>query len=257
MLLAGAGNTAHVFDSFAPRLTEHFHVFGITRRGFGASNAPTQGYGADRLADDDLVILESLHLVKPVVIGHSKAGQELSSIATRHPDRVSGLIYLEATYPYAYQSPGTDLKAAFDALQQRSFAFVKPPAGSDMANLPSYQAWFLGSIGALVPEADLRETLRIGPDGRVNGPRAAPETFKAYMAGEQKYTGTKAVPILAICSESHSYGAGFGKNSPDLAARFLGEEKSLLEAEVSAFAKGNPAAHIVLISRNKPCKAAR
>jgi alpha-beta hydrolase superfamily lysophospholipase len=37
VLLAGGGDTAHVFDDFAPKLTTHNHVYGITRRGFGAS----------------------------------------------------------------------------------------------------------------------------------------------------------------------------------------------------------------------------
>src|SRR5271156_4468000 len=36
ILLAGGGNTAHVFDDFAPKLRAHNHVYGITRRGFGA-----------------------------------------------------------------------------------------------------------------------------------------------------------------------------------------------------------------------------
>src|ERR1700694_1200037 len=37
VLLAGGGNTAHVFDDFAPKLASDHHVYGITRRGFGAS----------------------------------------------------------------------------------------------------------------------------------------------------------------------------------------------------------------------------
>ena len=36
VLLAGGGDTAHVFDDFAPKLARDFHVYGITRRGFGA-----------------------------------------------------------------------------------------------------------------------------------------------------------------------------------------------------------------------------
>jgi len=35
LLLAGHGYTGHVFDDFAPRLTGDFHVFALTRRGFG------------------------------------------------------------------------------------------------------------------------------------------------------------------------------------------------------------------------------
>ncbi|MGA3099607.1 MAG: alpha/beta hydrolase [Bryobacteraceae bacterium] len=37
VLLAGSGNSAHVFDDFAPKLTGSCHVYGITRRGYGAS----------------------------------------------------------------------------------------------------------------------------------------------------------------------------------------------------------------------------
>src|SRR5262249_5483247 len=49
VLLAGLGNDAHVFDKFAPKLTATYHVYGITRRGFGASSSPASGYSADRL----------------------------------------------------------------------------------------------------------------------------------------------------------------------------------------------------------------
>lgn len=40
VLLAGMGDTAHVFDTFAPKLTAKYHVYGITRRGFGVSSKP-------------------------------------------------------------------------------------------------------------------------------------------------------------------------------------------------------------------------
>ena len=39
VLLAGLGNTAHVFDEFAPGLAGLGHVYAITRRGFGARQA--------------------------------------------------------------------------------------------------------------------------------------------------------------------------------------------------------------------------
>ena len=40
VLLAGGGTTAHIFDTFAPRLTDCCHIYGITRRGFGESSHP-------------------------------------------------------------------------------------------------------------------------------------------------------------------------------------------------------------------------
>ena len=39
VLLTGYGNSAHVFDEFAEKLSETNHVYGITRRGFGMSSA--------------------------------------------------------------------------------------------------------------------------------------------------------------------------------------------------------------------------
>ena len=108
VLVAGFGNTAHVFDAVARKLTDRYRVFGVTRRGFGASSAPASGYGADRLGDDVLAVLEALKIVKPVLAGHSLGGEELSSIGSRYPDRVAGLIYLDAGYAYAFYAPGVD-----------------------------------------------------------------------------------------------------------------------------------------------------
>jgi non-heme chloroperoxidase len=99
VLLAGLGSTAHIFDNFAPKLASSYHVYGITRRGYGASSAPVtsnSNYSADRLADDVLVVCEALKLGRPVLVGHSIAGEELSSIGTRHPEKVAGLVYLDA-----------------------------------------------------------------------------------------------------------------------------------------------------------------
>lgn len=104
ILLNGLGGTAHGFDDFAPKLTSIGHVYGITRRGYGSSSSPSSGYGADRLGDDVLSVLESLKIGKPVLVGASIAGEELSSVGSRYPDRVSGLVYLDAGYAYAFDN---------------------------------------------------------------------------------------------------------------------------------------------------------
>lgn len=125
VLLAGNTQTAHSFEDFAPKLASSYHVYGITRRGFGVSSAPATGYVADQLADDVLAVVDSLRLEKPVLAGHSLAGQELSSIGSRHPEKVAGLIYLDAGYGYAHYDStrgdfiidGGELKRHLDQLQ--------------------------------------------------------------------------------------------------------------------------------------------
>jgi hypothetical protein len=62
VMLAGLGNSAHIFDKFAPKLTGTYRVYGITRRGFGDSSAPNSGYSADRLGDDVLAAIDALKL---------------------------------------------------------------------------------------------------------------------------------------------------------------------------------------------------
>jgi hypothetical protein len=51
VLLAGLGTSAHVFDGFAEKLAESYHVYGITRRGYGASTRTQSGYSAQGRAD--------------------------------------------------------------------------------------------------------------------------------------------------------------------------------------------------------------
>src|SRR5882724_179247 len=59
LFLAGLGASAHTFDNFAPKFTARYHVYGITRRGFGASSKPpliVANFTADRLGDDVLAV---------------------------------------------------------------------------------------------------------------------------------------------------------------------------------------------------------
>jgi pimeloyl-ACP methyl ester carboxylesterase len=100
VFLSGIGDTAHVFDTFAPRFSNRFRVIGITRRGFGASSRPLSGYTVPRLAKDIEVVLDALHIHEPVLIGHSIAGEEMSYIAARKSIRLGGLVYLEAAYDH-------------------------------------------------------------------------------------------------------------------------------------------------------------
>lgn len=149
VLLAGLGNTAHVFDEFAPKLTSQYHVYGITRRGYGASSVPAAGYSADRLGDDVLAVLDTLKLDRPVLVGHSIAGEELSSVGTRHPERVAGLIYLDAGYSYAFyhHSRATlgidlqELRKKLDRFQQEANGLPDPKLVQELlqSDLPGFE----------------------------------------------------------------------------------------------------------------------
>jgi pimeloyl-ACP methyl ester carboxylesterase len=123
VLLAGGGNTAHVFDDFAPPLTDRYHVYGVTRRGYGLSSKPSAGYSVDRLADDVAAVIVRLKIERPVLLGHSVAGDELSSMGSRHADRIAGLVYIDAAYDR------TD--SAWDAINSKLPRTAPGPRGDD------------------------------------------------------------------------------------------------------------------------------
>src|SRR3569833_4075911 len=98
VFLAGLGNTAHAWDDFAPAFTDRFHVIAITRRGFGESDHPSSGYETPRLVADILAVLDSLHLSRVSIVGHSIAGEEMTHLAATFPNRVDKLVFLDAAY---------------------------------------------------------------------------------------------------------------------------------------------------------------
>lgn len=221
VLITGLGNTAHVYDDFAPKLARDHHVFGITRRGFGSSSVPDAGYDADRLADDIAAVLDQLKLEAPVLVGHSIASEEFNAFAARHPTRAAALIYLDAAYDRtdpAGREPMQDLGKA-----------VPPPDGPTPADLASYQAftqWYEKARGVRLPETELRMCCEWESDGR-------PKSLRAPAAANAKITATLRkpdyarirVPALSIYAPLTS-----AKDLPDYRPQFDAAYQAMFEA---------------------------
>ncbi len=245
VLLAGLGNTAHVFDKFAPKLTPKYHVYGITRRGFGASDAPSLSasgaYSADRLGDDVFAVLDALKLSRPVLAGHSLAGEELSSVGSRHPERAAGLIYLEAGYSYAYYDRARgDLGIDLTELQKK-LQLMEP--GNNAANRKAIIGDLLGTTLPAF-ERDLKEAQKNLTDDAPGSPataQVAPIT-RAIMRGMQKYTDIR-VPVLAIYAIPHTTGQPFRDDSSRAAAD--AQDEALVGPQARAFESGVPSARVV------------
>ena len=94
--LTGMGASAYIFDKFAPRFADKFHVLALTRRGHGDSDYPETGYDADTLTEDIRQFMDHLNIEKAIFAGHSLAGVELTHFAATYPNRVEKLIYLDA-----------------------------------------------------------------------------------------------------------------------------------------------------------------
>jgi pimeloyl-ACP methyl ester carboxylesterase len=197
-----ATRAAHDFADFAPRLASTYHVYGITRRGFGASSAATDGYSADRLGDDVLAVIDSLGLVQPILVGHSLAGEELSSIGSRFPNKVAGLVYLDAANSYAfYDSTRGDFRIDQNEVQRGLEELQLAASKGDVDAMHRVTSRLLSTdLPAL--ERSLQEI-----ESRI--PAKAPSSPTPYMPppetgikrliseGSQRYTTVRA-PVLAI-----------------------------------------------------------
>jgi non-heme chloroperoxidase len=246
VLLAGLGNTAHVFDQIAPKLATNYHVFGITRRGFGASSAAASGYDSDRLGDDVLAVIDSLRLDAPVLIGHSIAGEELSSVASRHPDRIGGLVYLEAGYAYAfYDRARGDFSVDLAELRRKLDGFLGVGVAGPAATTSLIRE--LLDTDLLVFARELRDTQRALASTRIAAPGTAPAFVRIAMqivGGERRYTAIDT-PALAVYALPHRRPAAIASDPAIRAAAEALDSATAVQAD--AFEKGVPAARVVRV----------
>ena len=244
VFLPGLGNDAHVFDWFAPRFTGQHHVYGITRRGFGASSAPdptSENYDADRLGDDVLAVLDSLHLDRPIVAGHSIGGEELSSIGTRRPERVAGLVYLDSYWYAYYDTPQGNLTLDAPDIARKLLRLQGPGTPQEQkviirelltTDLPHLEAGLRDRQHLLDPVPD---TGRAPPMSRTDS------IENAVIAGEHKYFGARC-PVLAIFAAPHTR---LDVTDSVARARYAATDSVFVSQFADAFAQGNSRAVVV------------
>ncbi len=271
VLLAGGGNTAHVYASLAPKLAKEFHIFGVTRRGSGQSSAPASGYTAKRYGDDVVAVLDALHLAAPVLIGHSIAGEEMSAISKYHPGRVSALIYLDAGGPFALYNPENgdidldrvelqqDLSTLGDdqyndALITRTLtdearyrrnlqdlrdevegAAAPTPTTADRSSIAAFQKYFAGYYGGIMPEEEIRQHYQITADGSVGDRLAHPSPTRAKEFEYERFSAleTRALVIIPF---PNALNIGVTHDSVKLAA-YKAQEASRKEGQIAIWRK--------------------
>jgi non-heme chloroperoxidase len=252
IFLAGLGNTAHSFDKFALNFTAGHHVYAITRRGWGISSAPaptTANYDADRLGDDVIAVIDALKLDRPVVAGHSLAGEELSSIGSRHPEKVSGLVYLDAGYAYAYYAPGGGIPAGMNTyldakeLKQTLDGLLNVPAMRRMEVRPLIDALLQKSLPEFAKDLSItKEEMKGAPPAPTRPPHdtLAVKVGDAILGGAHKYTSIKP-PVLAIFAVPHA----IPENAPAPVKAMMQAQDALTVVHANAFEAGVPSARVV------------
>jgi non-heme chloroperoxidase len=195
VFLAGLGNSAHVFDEFAPRFTNAFHVIAVTRRGYGESGRPPEGYDTGGLTDDVREVLDSLRIDRVILVGHSVAGDEMTDFAARYPGRTEALVYLDAAYDRSGMPARLVLLGLADQLPPA------PPEADDAdRSSPSAYGQYLAEIyGVRWPESEVFATRVFDPAGQYVADATDVGTNMKIIGGEKECDyGNVRSPVLSV-----------------------------------------------------------
>ena len=75
ILMHGIGGHAHMFDEFAPRMTDKWHVVALDARGCGDSDWSREGYSAQSFASDVGMFALATGLYPFDYYGHSQGSR--------------------------------------------------------------------------------------------------------------------------------------------------------------------------------------
>ena len=157
LFLHGFGNEARIWDDLIPAVAPHYRCLALDMRGHGQSDWDTERrYDHASMARDVESVLAHLGIERCVLVGHSMGGRVAMRFAGSHPERLAGLILIDA-------GPDLDFRGVArirDDAQSAPDAF----ASVQQYELVLARAYPLGSPDAIRRMAE--HSLRRHPDGR-------------------------------------------------------------------------------------------
>ena len=199
ILIHGGLDNAHIFDDFAPAFADNFRVIAYDLRGHGRSDARGP-FDTNTRTEDLCGFMDSLGVAKAYLAGWSLGGSDITAMASTHPERVDGIVYLEGGYDWG--DP-----ALADAFKSLPIDFL--PSASAMSSLDAYrkyqkEIWFPAVSDTSRFEAYIRELVAVQSDGTVQ-PRmtdsVTQEVLRTTLTDRRDYTNFRT-PALAIYADT-------------------------------------------------------
>jgi non-heme chloroperoxidase len=200
LFLTGLGNSAHIYDKFAPRFIDKFHVIALTRRGHGDSDYPETDYDVDTLTEDVRQFMDSLEIDKAILVGHSMAYVELCHFAALHPERVLKLVFLDAAIDrtsaiFKTMVEKNPLRSIQIPGENDDYYSIEEYVASIKKNYPSFAA-----VWCDVMDEDLLHAVKKSPEGKIVDKmpdtisKALNDTLNSYQPEESRIQA----PVLSI-----------------------------------------------------------
>lgn len=96
VLLHGSNADLHTWQPWVDRLKARYRLIRLDQRGHGLTGAALGGYDADAFARDVAALADALKLDRFVLAGNSMGGANAVRFAMLHPERLNGLVLIDA-----------------------------------------------------------------------------------------------------------------------------------------------------------------
>ncbi|GAA4930871.1 alpha/beta fold hydrolase [Streptomyces coeruleoprunus] len=179
VLVPGAWHGAWCFEPLARRLRDHGHqAFPLTLTGVGDRKHLLSGsVNLDTHIEDVVNVLTDQQITDAVLVGHSYGGMVITGAADRAPDRVSGLVHVDAVVP----EDGDSCWSLVTDRERRWYLDGVGATGYASAPLP-----FFDPRATPHPLASLLQSLRL--NGRLEHVRRRDYVYATGWDGESPFT---------------------------------------------------------------------
>jgi len=184
--------------------------------------------------------MAALKIEKPVLAGHSIAGQELSSIGTRHPEKIAGLVYLDALQAFAFYNPAEPNLALDSAIVRRNLDRmfdVQPDPAKWTALIHQTQAALVNLEQSLKDTAASMDAI----SGLPAEPESPSDLAGNKISANQHPYAAPNVPALAILAMPR-------RCAPNCDKSFMQKIMAADAARASLFEKSAPNAKVIRIA---------
>lgn len=183
VLVHGLGGNLDVWWPQIEHLKASRRVIAFDQRGHGGSEPPRDGvYAIGPMADDVDAVVRALGISRFVLVGHSFGGTVLSSYAGKHPEKLAGLVYVDAVgdatvLPPEQRASFTAAPPDFDERQMHAFfdAILGPEAKPKTREQVHASVSKLTPAGFLMLRKAMVDYSPVQDIARYDGPRFAIE----------------------------------------------------------------------------------
>lgn len=241
ILIPGLSSGSWVWRDTVKRLKANHVVYTVTLPGFDGVPTPMAAGSLMDAAEADVVkLMDSQHLLHPVLVGHSLGGTLSIRIAEAHPDRIGGVVAVDGLPVF----PGTQAMS----LEQRQAAgaqMKQQMASMTQQQFAAQQLGYMQRIG-LVDQAKAADVAKLSA-------RSDAHAVAAYMAEDfalDLRPGLKSIraPLLEVSPYNPTdFSSGPMKMSEAEKAGFYWQ--LLADAPTAQVQSISPARHFVMLDQ--------